>query len=373
MITISEQAQEQWYRRRTQMDPSYALHETPSLRVCHCRPYDRRVTRNSFRAGVFILFAAIIVSPTLEGVSRAMGVGSGVLAAPCVTGNTTTVDEEGGRGGGAATFNVSVTPNTDLDLTSIFNCEGGQFQVAWSGAVNISGTIHIGLGTTVKIVGDSSSNIIFATDSTSERDSNTTGGGGNDSTSNDPVDDLTAALAIPSGLTSAVVGVGSSKISADTDKTLSFGPIFYVEGGQLFLENMAIRGGFVANSTSGPTISGAGIHAVDSNLTATACEFEDNFAEFLGGGVFANRSNLVVVDSVFRRCRAGFHSKADDEDVEGAGGGIGVSGVSALFTPAMVVVVCCSHMPFVLIHMFRAENHAIVCFIQSRCSSSPRR
>ncbi|CAN0565920.1 unnamed protein product, partial [Laminaria digitata] len=96
-----------------------------------------------------------------------------------------------------------------------------------------------------------------------------------------------------------------SEIRNTTDKSIAFGPIFFVDGGQLFLENFAVRGGFVANSTSNPTVSGAGIHAQYSNITVTRCEFEDNFAELWGGGVYGNRARLVVVDSVFRRCRAG--------------------------------------------------------------------
>ena len=127
--------------------------------------------------------------------------------------------------------------------------------------------------------------------------SNITAGGGNSSI-HDEVDVLTGALSIPRGLTSAVVGAGSSTISVDTDKGLDFGPIFFVNGGQLILENMAVRWGFVLNSTENSTASGAGIHAQHSNITVTRCEFEDNFAELYGGGIFGNYSTLSVVDSV---------------------------------------------------------------------------
>ncbi|CAN0426080.1 unnamed protein product, partial [Scytosiphon promiscuus] len=65
---------------------------------------------------------------------------------------------------------------------------------------------------------------------------------------------------------------------------MPFGPILFVDGGQLFLENMVIRGGYVINSTDFPTASGGGIYANQSNITVTSCVFEDNFAEFAGGG-----------------------------------------------------------------------------------------
>ena len=239
-------------------------------------------------------------------------------AAPCSTGITTASSGEGG------TMNVKVTPTTDLDLTSIFNCEGGDFKVIWSGAVNVTGTIYIGLGTTVSILGDTDSNATEQTTS-AEIYSSTSGGSGN-STSDNELDILTEALSIPNGLTSAVVGVGSWDVDADTDKSISFGPIFSLDSGQLFLENMAVRGGFVVNTTAnGEAVSGGGVHALNSNVTVTGCEFEDNFAQFWGGGIYANISTVILVDSVFRGCRAGFQSSAGEEDVDGAGGAIAVS------------------------------------------------
>lgn len=229
-------------------------------------------------------------------------------------------------------MNVSITPDTDLDLTNIFNCEDGHFQVVWSGAVNVSGTIHIGSGTTVKIVGDVSSHVSSDPASITQSISSLTESTSNISTIHDGADDLTASLSIPRQLSSAAVGGGSSETSADTNRDLAFGPIFFVDGGELLLENMAVRGGFVANSTFSSAVNGAGITAINSNVTATSCEFEDNFAELYGGGVFGNRSSLVFIDSVFRRCRAGFQSIAGDEDADGAGGGIGVSMISAINT-----------------------------------------
>lgn len=250
------------------------------------------------------------------------GVGLGVLAAPCMVGNATA--------GGPTTVTEFVTPTTGLNLT-MFNCEGGRFEVFWSGVVNVPGTIIIGPGTTVEIMGDASSNTTSDTASIPE------------SSSSGELDDLTAKLSIPRGLTSAAVRIAPSDLSAAPNESVSLGPIFFVDGGQLFLENMAIRGGFAENSTDYPTASGGGIHAHHSNVTATWCEFEDNYAESAGGGVFANESTLVLVDTVFRRCRAGVRAEAGDEDVRGAGGGVSVSVVSALTAPAMIGVLYVIH------------------------------
>ena len=72
--------------------------------------------------------------------------------------------------------------------------------------------------------------------------------------------------------------------------------------------------------------TGGGIYAIRSNVSIARCEFNDNFAENLGGGIFANDSVLEVVDSMFRYCEAGFVSTFSDEDfLKGAGGGISVS------------------------------------------------
>ena len=203
-----------------------------------------------------------------------------------------------------------------------FNCEGGVFEVAWSGAVNISETIHIGKGTTVKIVGHG--NPSDTSETVSDTGSSDTTGARRNSSSKDQLDVLTARLSIPRGLTSAAVRVGSS---AGSDKSSAFGSIYFVHGGQLFLENMAIRGGFDVSSNYSATISGGGIHAENSNLTVTRCEFKDDFAELGGGGIFGNWSTLVVVDSVFRNCRAGVRPAAGNVDVIGAGGAVGVNTV----------------------------------------------
>lgn len=307
----------------------HAHHRPRRAGAVGCGAFGRSAFQHPILAGLGFLVVAMLVSPMAP---RMIGVGFGVLSAPCTTENATA----GEAGGGAGSFSVNVTPDTDLNLTSLFNCEGGQFEVVWSGAVNVSGTIHIGPGTTVTIVGDDNSGTISGTGSITESSSGTTVDSNNTSTSHDAVDDLAANLSIPRGLTSAAVAVRPSEPSEDTINGLSFGPMFYVEEGQLFLENVAIRGGYVANSSSNPTVSGGGINAYGSNVTATGCEFEDNFAELWGGAVFGNRSTLVIVDSVFRRCRAGFQAEADEVAI-GAGGGIAVSMVSRLFIPAVAI------------------------------------
>lgn len=49
-----------------------------------------------------------------------------------------------------------------------------------------------------------------------------------------------------------------------------------------------------------------------------------------GGGVYAEDSTVVVVDSVFEGCRAGNLSVSGDDDYEGAGGAIGVRPLSSM-------------------------------------------
>lgn len=296
------------------------------IAASNCGAYDCR-RQHPIAAGLWVCFAAILVSPMFDVVERMMGVGSAVFAAPCMTGNTT----DGERGEGAASVNVFVTPATGLNLT-MFNCEGGRFDVFWSGVVNVTETIQIGRGTKVNIKGDSDRSNHSDTAYKAESGSSTTGAGGNTSTGHDGVNELTTILSTPRGLTSAAVRTGPPVTSGDFKESTSFGPIFFVDGGELLIENMAIRGGLTTNSSDNPTDCGAGIHAHNSKVTAASCEFEDNIAESAGGGVFGNDSTIVMINSVFRRCEAGSQGEAGDEDVIGAGGGISVSPVSALTT-----------------------------------------
>ena len=225
---------------------------------------------------------------------------TGVFAAPCSSGNTTA--------------EVDVTPNGTVDLTSVFNCEGGDFEVVWFGEVQLNGTVVIGSGTTVRISGERNSN------------------GGNSSLSNNEVvANLTSGLSLPLGLTSAAVGVAPPNITISTNRNTSFGPMFSVDHGHLTLKDMVIRGGFTANTTDendkigDVEQSGGGVFAVNSTVSVTRCEFNDNYAQHLGGGIFVNASTLHVFDSIFRFCKAGYVATIVEPDVPGAGGGINVS------------------------------------------------
>lgn len=260
------------------------------------------IKNHHVNAGFMLLVVAILTAPSITSLhhilslERVLGASVSALAATCL---------DSGRGG---VQQVAITPNTIHDLSTAFDCEGGQFEVSWLGTVSVPRTIHIGRNTTVKIVGGVNKTITAGTTTTSS---------GVDL----QLEELLGKLALPEGLTSTAVGPRPSNPVAE-DYQFSFGPIFFVDNGQLFLENMVIRDGFAINSTINPVVSGGGVHAIDSNVTVTGCEFEDNFADFWGGGIFANQSTLTVIDSVFRGCHAGFQSFAGEEDVAGAGGGI---------------------------------------------------
>ena len=265
-------------------------------------------------------------------------------------------------GGGGEAENVFVTPDSELDLANIFACEGGQFNVSWSGVVTVPETIYIGRGTTVRVVGSnpgSSSNSSSGSSSNSSSGSSsnnrgglppTSGGGGGGGGDQQRVEALSTTLPpLPNGLAAAAVraasGLEKRNIAITTSSAEPFeddddvpladpGPVFFVDGGRLFLEGLAVRGGNAANSTRGgddygdngvaAVASGGGVHAVDATVTVTGCEFENNYANSLGGGIFTNRSTLVVVGSVFRRCQADVLPSVEGDAV-GAGGGIGVS------------------------------------------------
>ena len=233
----------------------------------------------------------------------------GVFAAPCASVNTTTSET-----GSGDVQQITVTQTTALDLTSEFDCEGGEFEVYWSGEVGVTGTIVIGSGTTVRIFGDGNSSDDISTLSISKG-----------------LEELTSGRALPFGLTSAAVGVGPANITSETDTSTSFGPMFYIDGGHLILEDLVVRGGLATNTTGGlhgiggGPGRGGGVHALNSTVSVTRCYFSDNFAEHWGGGIFANGSTLQIVDSVFSGCDAGFQSTVEDEDLEGAGGGVWVS------------------------------------------------
>ncbi len=255
----------------------------------------------------------------------------------CFAGRATAVDDDKAT----TAEHIFVSPNSGLDLTSLFSCEGGEFDVFWSGVVNVPGTIYIGRGTTVRIFGELPA------------DGNGTNGSAKDIDQR-RVEALSTRLPpLPNNLTSAAVSTASHhQTNQSTTTTTSSaggegalapagaaGPIFFIDGGQLFLERLAVRGGVATNYTEASSSDGSGngggssgseavtcgggVHAVDANVTVAGCEFEDNFSEYLGGGIFTNRSTLVVTASVFRRCQAGVQSFPGD-DAFGAGGGVGV-------------------------------------------------
>lgn len=265
----------------------------------------------SLATGLLLLVVVVLTAPTIPVKYGWLQAGSGagiggVFALPCAVANASigTIGEA---------QQVVVTPNAAVNLETVFDCEDGDFDVFWSGIVNVSSTIYIGSGTTVKIVGDTTDT---ATSNSSANRTSAVGG------VDLKLSELSSELSIPSGLTSAVVGIRPASPTALDDT--SFGPIFFVDGGELLLEGLAVRDGFATNSTNSLSDSGGGVHAIDSNVTVIGCEFEDNFAEHWGGGIYANRSTLVVVDTVFRSCNAGVQSFAGDVSIDRAGGGIGV-------------------------------------------------
>ena len=286
---------------------AFVLEDTSRTRASGSRTTPPR-SLSLVEAGFCLAVCAILAAP----------INTGVFAAPCTSGTTTT---SAGVGGGGNSQQVGVTPATNLDLTSFFDCEGGDFDVYWSGTVNIAGTIVIGSGTTVRIFGDG--NYSESPRSLDNRDG---------------FEELTTGLELPHGLTSEAVGIGSPDMASGADTSVSFGPMFYVNGGHLVLEDLIVRGGFTANTTNGLDGRGGGVQAIQSIVSVARCEFSDNFAEHWGGGIFTNQSTLEVVDSVFRSCEAGFPSAVEDEDLEGTGGGIWVSG----FLFVVIVVVLCS-------------------------------
>lgn len=280
------------------------------------------------KASLLLLVVAIIATPTSTVLAPGFGLVTGAFAAPCTSETTAT---SAATGGGAGTQHVvNVTSTADVNLTSIFDCEGGNFEVYWSGEVDVTDTIVIGNGTTVRIFGD---------DNSIEGDSGL-------SDDDEVVANLTSGLALPLGLTSAAVGMGPPNVTAGAEKPASFGSMFYVDGGILILEDLIVRGGFADNTTAGLDGvggfygSGGGIYAVNSSVFVTRCDFNDNFAENMGGGIFAVESTVEVVDAMFIGCTAGFMATFDDEDQEGAGGGIYVSSL------VMYAIRCSLHAHF---------------------------
>ena len=173
--------------------------------------------RHPIASSLRLAVAATLALQLSYNVERTMWTTVSVLAAPCDVDDTIARRDEEPAGA----LKVNVTAGIDLNLTMIFNCEGGDFEVAWSGAVNVFETIHIGNGTTVKIVGHG--NPSDTSETVSDKGSIDITGARRHSSSQEQLDVLTARLSIPRRLTSAVVRVGSS---AGSDKSSALGSIF---------------------------------------------------------------------------------------------------------------------------------------------------
>lgn len=90
------------------------------------------------------------------------------------------------------------------------------------------------------------------------------------------------------------------------------------------MTDFIVRDGYAVDQENDDNSKGAGIFAVEAEINATRCVFRNNFAVGAGGGIYAQDSTVVAVDSVFEACRAGFKSISGEEDAEGEGGGISV-------------------------------------------------
>ena len=289
-------------------------HPRSSVKVFSCsagssRPVPARslrLQRNPVGSVLVLLAATILAVPSARPwVGGKIGWGIGAQAQqtqPCAAVSSSSVSGE---------LQQLTVSNDTVNLSTVFACEGGEFNVSWSGVVEVYSTIKIGSGTTVRIFGSSISG--SNSSSYSSYYSNSSSSSGVDL--GFELERLSSDLNLPQGLTSEAVGVFS---------TVPFGPIFLVDGGELHLESIVVRGGNATNSTANAIMSGGGVNAINSNVSVSGCVFEDNFAEFLGGGIHASLSTLTVKDSVFRGDHAGFRSDAGDEDVNGAGGGIAV-------------------------------------------------
>lgn len=170
--------------------------------------------------GICLLFSSILAALTNQLVSLDSRFGIGVAAAPCASLNTSTA------AAGEAEL-VIVEPVATLDVTTMFDCEDGNFTVLWSDSVNVVGTIFIGNRTTVMIFGDRTTSDTTVDDTTSSTGSPNAVAGNSSSSNEDQVAQLKASrLSLPSGLSSEVVGVGPPDISALSDNVSISGPIF---------------------------------------------------------------------------------------------------------------------------------------------------
>ena len=163
---------------------------------------------------VFLLLSAVILWVTGK-----EGWGIGAQAEPCVAVSNSSVS------GGLQ--QLTVNKDTTFNLSTLFACEDGEFNVSWSGIVKVYSTIKIGNRTIVRISGETTAGSIS---NSSISGSSSDGSNSNSSSSSNSsgvdlefeLERLSSGLNLPQGLTSEVVGVFS---------TVLFGPIFFVDGG----------------------------------------------------------------------------------------------------------------------------------------------
>ena len=170
-------------------------------------------------SGFLFSVAGILTAPSARSVfyspqwakgARAPGIG--VLAETC----------------GNFTPEFTVRSQIESKISSMFECEGGEFDVSLSGVIDVSSTITIGRNTAVRIFGESPEHSSSSVNSS-------------------------YGLNVPQELTSAVARASTSD---------PFGPIFFVQEGELHLERVIVRGG---NATTDTTIDkGGGVHANSS-------------------------------------------------------------------------------------------------------------
>lgn len=251
----------------------------------------------SSAVALILCFMTLLIPGLLDGGSNRglMGI-TFVNAVSCFPNATGTVE----------VLNISTVD--DIDLTSLFDCEDGEFEIILWGSVTVNDNIQIGSGTKVSIVGNHDNGLL--SDYYGEKLVNPDYGSG--------------------ASTNATAETGSidSEIIAGT----AFGPMFFLENASLHLENITLRNGNATTSTSSGIVSGGGLHSLDADITIAGCTLEDMFAEYWGAGIFANRSRIVVRDTLFRRCASGIRSQAGQTtssrvgggDVIGVGGGIAV-------------------------------------------------
>lgn len=280
-----------------------------------------RSSRHPTKAGAYLLLSSILATPINTLLPWSSVVGAGVVAAPCT--NPAVAGEP---------QQFVVTPIAMLNMTSLFACEDGNFEVFWSGAVDVTGTIVIGNRTTVTLMGDRTPSSV-AVDNTTNIGVDSTGSGNSSSSSENRVERMKSSrLSLPRGLSSEVVGAGPPVESALNDTISLSGPLFYVDGGSLIMSDLIVRDGYAVDANNPDNSNGAGIFSFGAVVNVTRCEFRNNFATVSGGGIYAEESTLVVVDSVFEGCQAGFQSVSGEEEAEGAGGAIWVRTIMIRFT-----------------------------------------